>query len=298
MVLTAPIFKALKEEGYETALITRSRFKNIMSNDPNIDSIIPAEAAEAGKISLSSDILIDLQGNLRSRKLSGRIKAGTKARVRKYYLCRFLLTSLHLKIALPPVIKRYKAAAERALKKDLTLTRLKYFPGEIPPIDIPHPYITLSLNAKWFTKSYPYTEELINIILKTTDFNILLVGGTEIPVDSKRVFNAGTDHPIERTAALVKGSLLAVTSDTVWMHIEMGLDVPTIAVFGSTHPDLGFISEYNMPRIVLGKQLSCRPCTKIGKKRCPKKHFFCLKGIPPKIIMEQIKDAINFNSNS
>jgi ADP-heptose:LPS heptosyltransferase len=36
------------------------------------------------------------------------------------------------------------------------------------------------------------------------------------------------------------------------------------------------------------KGLSCRPCSKIGHKKCPKKHFNCMQQINTAAIVEQI----------
>jgi len=64
------------------------------------------------------------------------------------------------------------------------------------------------------------------------------------------------------------------------MHIAAAFKKPTISIWGNTVPELGMYPY--MPanperfRIFEVKGLSCRPCSKIGYKSCPKKHFDCM----------------------
>jgi heptosyltransferase-2 len=71
------------------------------------------------------------------------------------------------------------------------------------------------------------------------------------------------------------------TNDSGLMHLAAALKVPVMAFFGSTVKEFGF-SPYNAKSFVLEIEgLSCRPCTHIGRKSCPKKHFKCMQEISP-----------------
>ncbi len=59
-----------------------------------------------------------------------------------------------------------------------------------------------------------------------------------------------------------------VTNDSGPMHIAVAEHVPVIAIFCATTPALGFY-PYSANAIVVEKNLSCRPCSSHGGRRCP-----------------------------
>ena len=74
--------------------------------------------------------------------------------------------------------------------------------------------------------------------------------------------------------ALVNLSTLFITNDSGPMHISAALDVPTIALFGSTDPTLtGPVSENS---VVIKKDIECSPCF---NRTCHKGDYRCLKEI-------------------
>jgi heptosyltransferase-2 len=60
-----------------------------------------------------------------------------------------------------------------------------------------------------------------------------------------------------------------------------------IAIFSSTIPEFGF-GPYGENNVTLQKQLYCRPCGIHGKRKCPEKHFRCMKQITVEEVMEAI----------
>jgi ADP-heptose:LPS heptosyltransferase len=64
------------------------------------------------------------------------------------------------------------------------------------------------------------------------------------------------------------------------MHIAAAYSKKIVSLWGNTVPEFG-MTPY-MPQcpgnseILEVKNLSCRPCSKIGYKECPKKHFNCM----------------------
>jgi len=71
------------------------------------------------------------------------------------------------------------------------------------------------------------------------------------------------------------------------MHIAAAFEVPQIALFGPTHPKLGF-APLNPNAEVLTLDLDCSPCTLHGNSRCPKDHFKCMKDLSPGIVLAQV----------
>jgi ADP-heptose:LPS heptosyltransferase len=64
------------------------------------------------------------------------------------------------------------------------------------------------------------------------------------------------------------------------MHIAAAFKKPVVSVWGNTVPEFGMTPYYGNFKIRNSKfeiqNLSCRPCSKIGFKTCPKKHFNCM----------------------
>ncbi|MFX8696386.1 glycosyltransferase family 9 protein, partial [Acinetobacter baumannii] len=80
---------------------------------------------------------------------------------------------------------------------------------------------------------------------------------------------------LNESADLVRQSKLIITHDTGLMHIAAALRKKIISVWGNTVPAFGMDVYYGASQIEHFKfqvpDLSCRPCSKIGYKQCPKK---------------------------
>jgi ADP-heptose:LPS heptosyltransferase len=67
------------------------------------------------------------------------------------------------------------------------------------------------------------------------------------------------------------------------MHIGAALKVPITSFWGNTLPEFGMTPYYGNTTItfktVENKELSCRPCSKIGFNKCPKGHFKCMSNL-------------------
>ncbi len=82
------------------------------------------------------------------------------------------------------------------------------------------------------------------------------------------------------------------TNDSGAMHLAAAVKVPVIAFFGSTVSEFGFF-PYKAKSIQLeNKNLSCRPCTHIGRKSCPKIHFKCMKELKPELAFKSLHNLL------
>ncbi|MPM83295.1 hypothetical protein SDC9_130359 [bioreactor metagenome] len=81
------------------------------------------------------------------------------------------------------------------------------------------------------------------------------------------------------------------------MHLGAARHLPIVAIFGSTTPNFGF-APYGVPNKICEIDLKCRPCTHIGKAKCPKNHFNCMKMISPTIVMNNVNELIYSNKIS
>jgi heptosyltransferase-2 len=176
----------------------------------------------------------------------------------------------------------------------------------------------VALGAKHKTKQWlpEYFAELIVMLFQKYEADFYLLGGKEdtevcqkvaalvkskVAINHleniKIIDNSGKTSILE-TANLLNECDLLITNDTGVMHIGAARYLPIVAIFGSTSPILGFAPYYG--KLIDTKlaeicelDLKCRPCTHIGKSKCPKKHFKCMKELTPELVFEKANSLIN-----
>jgi heptosyltransferase-2 len=72
------------------------------------------------------------------------------------------------------------------------------------------------------------------------------------------------------------------------MHLACATKTPVVAIFGSTVKEFGFSPYKNKNIIIENESLKCRPCSQIGKEKCPKKHFKCMIDLTPDIVEKNL----------
>ena len=95
------------------------------------------------------------------------------------------------------------------------------------------------------------------------------------------VLNACGLYNITQSASIVKQSKVVISHDTGLMHIAAAFSKKIISVWGNTVPEFGMYPYQPDPdsMIIQIENLKCRPCSKLGFKKCPKKHFRCMNDI-------------------
>lgn len=79
-----------------------------------------------------------------------------------------------------------------------------------------------------------------------------------------------------------------LTNDSGPMHLAWPQLTPVTALFGPTTPQLGFAPRGPFAD-VLENPLPCRPCGKHGHKRCPQRHFECMRGLTPDVVWDSVR---------
>jgi ADP-heptose:LPS heptosyltransferase len=149
-------------------------------------------------------------------------------------------------------------------------------------------YISIAIGAQFTTKRMPFNK--LEEIIQAIDFPMVLIGGptdqklAEMLVERfplKKLINACGTYNLAQSASIVQQSAVLLSNDTGMMHIASCFEIPTVSVWGNTVPELGmypyFPTNKNAYSIHQVNDLKCRPCSKIGFKDCPKKHFICMQ---------------------
>jgi ADP-heptose:LPS heptosyltransferase len=90
----------------------------------------------------------------------------------------------------------------------------------------------------------------------------------------------------------MKISRLVISGDTGPMHIAEALNAPLIVIMGSSVREFGFYPSSEKSVVIENAGLSCRPCSHIGKEKCPKGHFKCMLEIKPEAVYNKIKETV------
>ena len=75
----------------------------------------------------------------------------------------------------------------------------------------------------------------------------------------------------------MKQARAVLAHDTGFMHIAAAFKMKVFSLWGNTVPEFGMTPFRTETYLLENKDLSCRPCSKIGYDACPKGHFKCMR---------------------
>ena len=150
------------------------------------------------------------------------------------------------------------------------------------------PTVAFAPGSAWPTKRWP-AERFGELATSFTaeGYRVALLGspgdrdvvGKAFDSSGATAVNLAGRTTVRQTAAIIAGADLLVANDSAPVHIAAAFDVPTVALFGPTVPEMGFrpLSEWGLS---LGAEgLECRPCSAHGGAECPAGHFACMLGM-------------------
>jgi len=299
IVLTTPLIRCLKKQvpDAEVHFLTKKSFTNIVESNPYIDKIITLgndwnTMIDALKTE-QYDYIIDLHHNLRTLRIKRTLKVKSFS-FDKLNIQKWLLTALKINVLpkLHIVDRNLSTLSSFGVLNDGK--GLDYFipdKDKVKDKDIPAShhfgYIGIVIGAALETKKLPVHR--LKELCSKINYPIILLGGPEdkangdviAATDDIKIYNSCGKFNLNESADLVRRSKLIITHDTGLMHIAAALKKPIVSIWGNTVPDFGMTAYYGNNTItdtrfeVTG--LSCRPCSKIGYKQCPKKHFKCME---------------------
>jgi len=300
IVLTTPVIRCLKQQvpGAEVHFLTKSDFRGLVDDNPYIDKVqVLGSSWDLMMHQLQYeeyDYIIDLHHNLRTLRIKNALKGVKHFSFDKLNIEKWLLTALKIN-RLPDIhiVDRYLDT----LKQFIVVNDgkgLDYFIPEKDKVkdrDLPFShlmgYIGIVIGAALNTKKLPVHK--LQQLCAGLNYPIVLLGGpedrktgTEIAsVDPMKIYNSCGKFTLNESADLVRLAKLIVTHDTGLMHIAAAFKKPIISIWGNTIPEFGMAPYYGNEPIKNDqaeiKNLSCRPCSKIGYDKCPKGHFKCME---------------------
>jgi ADP-heptose:LPS heptosyltransferase len=305
IVLTTPVPRVLKTQLHcDVHYCTKPQFVGILENNPYIDKI-HVLGPELGQLikqlkKEQFDYVIDLHHNLRTliiKKMLG-VKSFSfnKLNFHKWLLVNFKID----KMPNVHIVKRYMETV-KPLGVKMDNLGLDYFipdKDEVSKNWLPEShqngYVAFVVGAKHATKRLPL-QKMIQLCHQIAKPIILLGGKDDHEIGEQvreffevkgreefllpEIFNGCGKFNLNQSASLIKQARYVFTHDTGLMHIAAAFKKEIFCIWGNTTPLFGMYPFRTKFTIFENRELRCRPCSKIGYSKCPKKHFKCMNDL-------------------
>lgn len=145
---------------------------------------------------------------------------------------------------------------------------------------------------RWLMEGFA---EVSDLLLRQTGVKVVFLGSKEDAALCEKIADSMTRRPailagklsVLQSAAAVSLCRVILSNDSAPVHMASAMKVPVVAIFGSTIPQFGF-GPYRVDHAIVQKQMKCRPCGIHGKRKCPEKHFRCMREIRAEDVLEAI----------
>jgi heptosyltransferase-2 len=295
IILTSPVVRAVKQRfpNSEVHFLTKQENAALLAYNVNVSRLHLFRKRKTRALIKNLhcehyDYIIDLHRSIRTWWLKRRLHVKKTLSFHKLNLRKWLLTSFKIN-RLPKIhiIDRYMSS----LKALDILDDKNGLDFIIPPQttlpsffdSIQKPFVALVLGAQHATKKIPYPKLIL--LCGLIDYQIVALGGNREAKDGECLAQVCANVQsmcgrldIYQSSMVLQQSSVVVTPDTGLMHIAAALKKTIFSVWGNTTPDFGMYPYMSgtESRIFEVKDLKCRPCSKIGHKKCPRKHFNCM----------------------
>ena len=297
IILTTPVVRCLKIQiNAEVHFLTKQEFFCLLENNPYVHELHAIENGLENLKALGFNWVIDLHYNLRSSKVKIALGVPSKS-FHKINIEKWLLTTFKIN-RLPDkhIVDRYMdTVAHLGVRNDNL--GLDYFLQDneslLNRLELPEKYIALVIGGQHATKILP--TDRLQELCKQIKLTVVLIGGSDdkwrghkISQNQAEVINTCGDLSINESAFLIKYAQKVITHDTGMMHVAAAFKKEIVSIWGNTVPEFGmypYLADEKSKMLEV-KNLSCRPCSKIGYKKCPKGHFKCMNQIDLRLIRE------------
>ncbi len=318
VVLTASVVESIRQQYPDAKItfLTKKLYTPVFDADSRIDKVLgihgdetPPEIRDLLGTGVF-DVIIDLHANLRSFFVMSLLKSPKKLRIRKHAIARrIMIWSRNLyrrrfdtvgqyfsalspigitERKLPVIIPDLSAAEDaKALLDDARGTHDKRIIGIAPGAK----YDTKRWNGISFAR---LAESLIDnghsVVFIGDAKDSEIVGRIQTMMTHNTRSFAGV-FDIKGTIGLISQLDCLVCNDSGPMHLAGALNVPFAALFGPTHPDLGFCPGYPNGHII-HTGITCSPCSIHGSSPCRMKTRECMDSITPDDVLTVVSHLV------
>lgn len=314
IVLTTPVIRCLKNQiqDVEIHVLTKKKFSSLYKTNPYVDKVYEYEDSLKKNITElkfeNYSFVVDLQKNKRSVRVTQTLHC-PHASFPKLNFRKFLLKTFKINV-MPDIhiVDRYFKAVEKLGVSndyeglDFFISEKNNYPMDKLPLCFQAGYHAFVIGGTYKTKILPASK--IIEVLKKIKQPVVLLGGPDDVERADEVLAAVDEDSavnvisfvgkinLEQSASLVKNAKSVLTNDTGLMHIAAAFHKNIVSVWGNTVPELGMYpylpKESEKCHIIECKNVRCRPCSKLGFKDCPKKHFRCMMEMDADSIVDKM----------
>jgi heptosyltransferase-2 len=302
IVLTQPIAAWLRARNPQAQIdfVVKPQFEELVTlMGCGLNPIIYEKSVKAHLALFNSryDIVIDLHAKLSTflLRIAARGKQSFGYHKARSIRKRIVGGDRHLRIS--STLDLYKTALEK-IEPRVKLEAPRLYPPsqpDIPALPSAEKRIALFPGATHNTKRYPaeYYKELIKG--SPNSYQYIILGAPSeaalcqsLSIDTEAI-NLCARLSFAQLMSLLETCDWVISSDSGPMHLAAALQKPQIAIFGATHPRLGFAPQ-NPNAHILCADLDCQPCSLHGAAKCPLGHFKCMHSISVRSIQEILSD--------
>lgn len=296
----------LNYPGSKITFYTKERFRSTVECFAAVDEVLtlPEHSSTYALFSLAMKIrlrkfglIVDLHSNIRSR-LTGSLASlmvGSATRIIYNKSRKDRMRTVTNKIFPSPIvhtIDRYNDCL-RAIGNRIFCHRPLLSPPSLDQNrsksinDAGCQWVLIAPGASYPTKQWPIEKfcETARILHHETGAGIIwAITEKESKAESPRAnvapdaFLELIDEPIPTLAAVLANVDLTIANDSGIAHLSSAVGTPVMAIFGPTHPALGF-GPRGLRDEIIEVEVSCRPCSLHGNKACYREEQFCFTRI-------------------
>ncbi len=321
VILTSPTVLNLKIAFPDSNItfLTKERFSEVVQRFPGVDRVVTIANNATGRQLLRVlfelensrfDTIVDLHGSLRSWFARKTISATHRVVYEKRRLERFLsIGRKRLASESPHTIDLYNGCVTQLGARAVANRPVMMLTGEdhrVPKQFDPgeEPYIVIAPGAAHPVKQWPLerfveTAQTLSadsnrkIVWALTEADAAVIGGESAVADQVKLINC----PIPYLGAIIERADVLVANDSGIAHLGSAVGTPVVALFGPTHPTLGFSPRGMNDRIVQVDE-RCRPCSRHGKRSCHRDQRYCFTQITPSTVAETVQAVAESSGRS
>jgi heptosyltransferase-2 len=316
IILTEPVVRLLKERTQaQVTYLAKQQYLPVLEMIPGIDHSVglstSANAAETSRQLRQEpfDEIFDLQRNGRSFAVRRRVPGHVYLARKEWWQRMAAVRCKRLHSQPRHAVERYlNVLRHHGVEPSLLAPRLilpeKYAEwwseARVDQIDDADYYV-IGAGAAHAAKQAPLElwREIDNSIRERYKLRPLLVGAPperEVLIDLAEELglpanSVVTESPIGRAGAVIAGARFVISNDSGLAHLAAGLGRPILALFGPTHPILGFEP--------LGKNADfysvnefCSPCSRHGKRPCFREERYCFTKMNATTVLTKLEPLI------
>jgi len=291
LVIMTSLLEYLKDKG-EITLITKKKYFELFEKDPRVSRLVDEKNFNAIKHE-KFDIACDLHAKPKTIIKLLKLRASKKCLINKRAIQRRLSVWFKKDIKEVPLYKLYTRPFHRFFEDHS-------YP--IPSINIPFDeslrplkrYIAVFPGASQVSKRWPleYFLEVSRMVYEKYSIPSVYLGAEDIKLpDAPYVADLMGTKPLSYIINTEKFATFVLSNDSGPAHIAAAVNTPLFVIFGPTIPEFGFRPVSKAPVYLFErKDLSCRPCSLHGEKKCKYGDLRCLRGITPSIVLDKIDE--------